>query len=225
MTGSTSSSHRSESSEFELDDEDRQEGGERPYEGLDGMDQEHPLVEPLPLSPLLGTRRARRAGRRFGHVASPFSATAAVVRLSTSCRATSRSSPSILQRSGGRRRRHRHARQTEQLGDGPTFEVNGLHPRERRDPALLVEPTGLRVDRVRSGLPTMHAVTPAGHGEDVGDRENEPGRRHHVVRRAVRCVVDEPPEHLRQTNDERHDDALDGPHADRSGRHEVRGLT
>jgi len=59
------------------------------------------------------------------------------------------------------------------LLDRTALGVDGLDAGDGRDPALLGEPAGLRVDRGVGGLPTVDPVAPLRHDDEMGGGEGE----------------------------------------------------
>jgi hypothetical protein len=84
-----------------------------------------------------------------------------------------------LDRATGGCRRHGDVGQAEDLLDGPALGVDRLHAGDGRDPALLVEPPGLRVDRRLGDLPPMHPEAPLRHQQQVRCGEKDRGRCDH----------------------------------------------
>src|SRR5690606_23839512 len=63
--------------------------------------------------------------------------------------------------------------QPEQLLQRTTDGVDGLDPGHRRDAPFLPQPPGPGVDGFVGALPALHAVTPAGHDQDVRDADHQ----------------------------------------------------
>ena len=157
--------------------------------------EQHPRVEPAPghvrrTGAAAGASVGLERRVRLAHVASPASASVRRVRSSTSRSATGlsialiRSGPAaeavVTVTDARPKARSIHA----------LLEVDGLHPRHRRDPPLPAQPAGLRVDRRVGALPAVDPVAHLRHEPDVGARQ------HHQRR------VDPPrhvePEHVRR---------------------------
>ena len=120
-----------------------------------GVHQQHSRAEPVP-HPL-------RSG--CGHVAS----SAPIAAMSVSC-ATTRSATRDVKgddphRASRRRRRHRDVGQPEQPVQRAAVRVDGLHARDRRDPALLDQPARPGVHRLRADVPAVHPVAPQRHDD------------------------------------------------------------
>ena len=107
-----------------------------------------------------GGGRAGPAGAASAHVASPASASVRRVRSSTSRSATGLSMALICSGPAADAVVTVTVGQPEQPVDPALLEVDGLHPRHRRDPPLPAQPAGLRVD---GGVGALPAVDPVAH--------------------------------------------------------------
>ncbi len=169
------------------DQEDADEDGQELEQLVDRVHEQHPRVEPAPLrvaghrpfetvlTDLLGVRDRSCSSGAWGsrHVASPASAAVRRVRSATSRSATSLS---IAEMTSGPAAEAVVTVTDASPSTRPTarlLEVDGLHPRHRRDPALAREPAGLGVHRVLGALPAVHLVAHERHPDDVDQRDDD----------------------------------------------------